>query len=441
MPSIPYEFTNRSISPYGGLRAIEPILEKSGLRRMIKDLPLPGPGSNRGYKPHELVEGFLVSVILGATRFIHTSYIRQDEIIPKLFGWSRGVASQSTYSRFFKKFSLEDNDELFSELNRRWFERIGPDIHTIDLDSTVITRYGTQEGVEVGYNPKKHGRGSHHPLIAFSAEAKMVVHAWMRTGNSAASTNLVEFFNEVIKVLPKHKIGLVRADSGFYSDKVMSYFEDHDLNYIISAKMNAGLVQRIFDQHVWMQAQDGIEYCSFYYRAKGWEEARRFVVVRKDTGKLPKSSGKLLFQAFEEFERYRYSGFVTNEHLSGENIWQLYKPRADAENQIKELKENYGLEGFCAENIEATEMAFRWVTVAYNLMSLFRLIVLNNKHLAKLSTIRFQCIAIGSYLSKSARKTKLKLSASGKRRRFFEELFQKVDLMSPEKLIIQISNA
>ena len=31
---------------------------------------------------------------------------------------------------------------------------------TIDLDSTVITRYGNQEGSAIGYNPKKKGRKS-----------------------------------------------------------------------------------------------------------------------------------------------------------------------------------------------------------------------------------------------------------------------------------------
>ncbi|WP_187647223.1 hypothetical protein [Nitrosophilus labii] len=45
---------------------------------------------------------------------------------------------------------------------------------TIDLDSTVITRYGNQEGAKVGYNPKKPGRPSHHPLIVFIEQTKMV---------------------------------------------------------------------------------------------------------------------------------------------------------------------------------------------------------------------------------------------------------------------------
>jgi hypothetical protein len=44
---------------------------------------------------------------------------------------------------------------------------------TLDLDSSVMTRYGEQEGAKAGYNPKKPGRASHHPLIAFMAEMRM----------------------------------------------------------------------------------------------------------------------------------------------------------------------------------------------------------------------------------------------------------------------------
>jgi hypothetical protein len=57
----------------------------------------------------------------------------------------------------------------------------------LDLDSTVFERYGHQQGSLKGYNPRKHGRPSHHPLLAMLAEAKVVVHAWLRSGNTASA--------------------------------------------------------------------------------------------------------------------------------------------------------------------------------------------------------------------------------------------------------------
>jgi len=42
----------------------------------------------------------------------------------------------------------------------------------IDVDSTVKTVYGNQQGVSVGYNPHKCGAASYHPLLAFCGETK-----------------------------------------------------------------------------------------------------------------------------------------------------------------------------------------------------------------------------------------------------------------------------
>jgi hypothetical protein len=48
---------------------------------------------------------------------------------------------------------------------------------SLDLDSTVFQRSGTQQGAKRGYNPSRLGRHSHHPLLAFLAEAPLVLHA------------------------------------------------------------------------------------------------------------------------------------------------------------------------------------------------------------------------------------------------------------------------
>ncbi|MFQ6116251.1 MAG: hypothetical protein ACE5NG_19510 [bacterium] len=42
------------------------------------------------------------------------------------------------------------------------------------MDSTVFTRYGTQQGAERGYNPHKPGRRSHYPLLAFVGSGYVV---------------------------------------------------------------------------------------------------------------------------------------------------------------------------------------------------------------------------------------------------------------------------
>ncbi|MCK9205330.1 MAG: transposase [Bacteroidales bacterium] len=112
--------------------------------------------------------------------------------------------------------------------------------------------------------------------------------------------------------------------------------------------------------------------------------------------------------------------------------WELYRHRAEAETQIRELKESYGLEGFCCEDFGATEAAFRWVCVAYNLMSLYKTALINSKRDPTLATLKFQCIAIASYLVRHSRKTTLAMSVNDRRKAFFDGLFQKIEQITPK---------
>ncbi len=83
------------------------------------------------------------------------------------------MPSQSTYSRFFGKFSQKRNTEVFPKIQKWFLEQIHIERITLDLDSTVITRYGEQEGSAKVYNPRKRGRNSHHPLMAFISQPRM----------------------------------------------------------------------------------------------------------------------------------------------------------------------------------------------------------------------------------------------------------------------------
>ena len=420
-------YTEKSITPYGGLTTVQQFYQNSGLQSVIRELNLPEPGSNRGYDSLDLVEGFLVSVILGARRFAHSGLLRHDDVIKKLFEWKKGMASESTFSRFFAKFDTDFNDELFTQLNRWWFDKVLLNHLTVDVDSTVITRYGTQEGVEPGYNPKKPGRGSHHPIIAFAAELKMVIQAWLRRGGSADSTDFKEFIELLLQTLDVSRIGLLRADSGFFGDDVLTCMESHKLKYIVAAKMYPTIVQKIFDSAGWLSSTEGIDLCSFEFQARGWKAPRRIVVVRKLKSKFPKSGGKTLFEEYDVFSNYLYSAFVTNLELSDNLIWELYRHRAEAETQIRELKENYAADGFCCDKFGATDAAFRWVCVAYNLMSLYKIALINTRHDPTLTTLKFQCIAIAAFLVQHGRKTTLVMSANQRRQTFFNSLFQKLE--------------
>lgn len=73
--------------------------------------------------------------------------------------------------------------------------------------------------------------------------------------------------------------------------------------------------------------------------------------MRKLIQRRPEAAGKLLF---EDIPEYRYSVYATNLDLPVLQLWNLYNGRADCENRIKELKQDFGpgellLKGFSGD--------------------------------------------------------------------------------------------
>lgn len=262
------------------------LLDRSGIRTQLSALDLPFPDSNRGYSPVQMVESFWVSIWVGASRFAHSGWLRYDKVLQEIFQWKR-VPSQSTFSRFFHKFSQRRNTEVFVGLNRWFFEQLKLETITLDLDNSVITRYGRQEGSRRGFNPKKPGRPSPHPLMAFLPQTRMVINAWLRPGDTASSTQVESFLEETFQILPSGRVGLVRADSGFYNDRTLSYFEDKALSYIVAARLTVPLQWELSESKPWIEIARGIQVCTFYYQAQGWKHSRRMVAVRQQIEKRP----------------------------------------------------------------------------------------------------------------------------------------------------------
>ena len=420
--NIPWEFTDRTVTAWGGMRMFKSFLDKTGIREELRRAGLPTPGSNCGYDPVVMVESFWVSMWLGGMKFSHTAMVRFDEGLKKIFGWER-LPCVSTYTRFFKRFKREEVDNVFGNINRWFFAQIPARTITLDLDSSVITRYGQQEGSFVGYNPKKPGRRSHHPIMAFVADLRMVAHSWLRPGNAGSNNGVRTFLAETIHILGWHKIGLLRTDAGFFDGEFLKDLEHRELSYIVAVRMNRIIKEKIQNSRGWVGVDDGIECTEFEYQAGSWDKPRRIVITRQLVEKRPQAGGKYLFDMHD----YRYQAWVTNMSLPAPEVWRLYRGRADSENRIEELKYDFGLEGFCLQEFYATEAAFRCVMVAYNLISLFRQAVLLVKIQPRLATIRFKCFAIGSWLGKKYRKTVLKVSLAPQRRPWFEGLFTKID--------------
>ena len=107
----------------------------------------------------------------------------------------------------------------------------------IDVDSTVKTVHGRQEGVAKGYNPHQRGALSYHPLLAFCTATKEIVQAWLRTGSAYTSNGIVAFMEQLCAQFPAHQRLVLRADSGFFAGALLEFLEQRGHGYLIKVKL------------------------------------------------------------------------------------------------------------------------------------------------------------------------------------------------------------
>ena len=433
-------FTSKEITPWGGMVFLKQMLQNIGFRNLVENnTDLPVSGSNRGYKTSTIIEGFITSIWCGANRFLHTEVTRHDAALGKIFDWEN-TPGQDTYKRFFSKFTQATNQKVSDYFYSWIFDNVKFDNFTLDIDSSVMTRYGEQEGAKKGYNPGKKGRASHHPLIAFIADVKLVANMWLRSGNTSSANNFLSFLEDTLSKLKNKTIGLIRLDSGFFQSDILSYLEEKMMDYVVAVKFTHPIQHLIHDSLNWVVLDTGIEICEQVYQSKSWETPRRIVIVRQKIKNRPQATGKQLklFPEEEIYRNYRYSAYVTNMKLPAAEVWRLYRGRGDAENRIKELKYDFGFDSFNLNDFYATEAALTFAMIAYNLMSLFRMFVLQEKTQKTLSTLRYRTFAIGAYFEKVNGKLVLKIALNKKRRAWFSGLW---NYSKDYKFPFQLSNA
>jgi hypothetical protein len=345
-PKILFGFTAHPITVWAGVILLRLYFEWIKLREELsKALVGFAKHSNNQISSVEVMLSWFYGLALGAERFEHFSRYRRDRLLGELLGIER-FGSPDTLRRLFLRFGYREVTEVSERLMRFSLARVRPILlgHTLDLDSTVLCRYGEQEGSLKGYNPKKPGRPSHHPLVAFLAERRRLLWATLRSGNSGSANGSVEFLKQALTVLPQgNRIGLVRADSGFFEKRLLEYLESRELPYIIVARLTAvvrKLVVHRLPSSAWRAVARGVEVADLEVSLPNWKaKKRRFVCLRQEISERPQASGRRLIDC----PGYTYRVMVASVPYAAEIVTRMYAGRADSENRIKELKEDLAL--------------------------------------------------------------------------------------------------
>jgi len=200
--------------------------------------------------PRDILGTILLSVLAGHTRYSHMSGIRNDPVNAALLGMKKAVSEDAV------KRALRDN--LSEQAGCYWLRKTLLNTYLpilgegwiLDVDTTIKTLYGKQEGSIVGYNHHKPGRPSHTYHSYMIANLRLMLDVDVHAGNETASKHTAPGIWSLLLQLPRSCWpAFLRGDCGFGTNQIMTECENLDLPYLFKLKKTK-LVKELVRRHM-----------------------------------------------------------------------------------------------------------------------------------------------------------------------------------------------
>ena len=329
-------------------------------------------------------------------------------------------AGKSTLNRLEVSAAKEDSEEdryhkigldekAFEGVFTRWYIRSHredpPQQVVLDLDATDTPLHGEQEGKFF------HGYYDHYcylPLYIFAGQH--LLWAQLRRSNIDGSKGSVEAVAGIVKQLratwPATKI-ILRADSGFARERLMSWCETHGVDYVFGLAKNDRLKQALTAQLSEAERLSGQTgrtervFGEFSYRTlDSWSRPRRVV-------------GKAEYSRKGANARFIVTSLRPATYLGKELYEQFYCARGEAENRIKEQQLGLFADRSSCQRMKANQLRLWLASVTYWLVSELRRIGLAGTRWARAQarSIRANLLKVGGLLRSSVRRIYLALSS------------------------------
>lgn len=415
------QFTEKNLTGNAGLTHLGRFAEKLGLKKLLEQIISIKRGDTAEYQVSDAIMILAMSVLAGAKHISHVAILRTDSALRSLFRWDK-FPDDTTFSRIFKLFTPKHCKEL-SEVesavrkkvwDKRWFGRI-----TLEMDSTVRGVYGNQEGAEKGFNSKKRGQKSYHPLLCFIAENRECLHNWFRSGSTYTGNGCAEFMKECFARLPKRIWRVaVRADSGFFNGSLFDFLEEKRAEYLVKVKMRN--LESLLEMQTWSKVRNQSDYeqAQFKHKCNGWGKERQFLAIRKvEYGELEDG----LFPSRKI--KYTYFCYVTNMKKTPWAAHKYYGKRSTSENWIEWCKNQMASGSILTNDFWANSAIFQTCILSYNLMVWMMWINDEDGFKEEPNTIRFLLIHVPARLMHLSRQWFLRLSDQY----YFKERWQKIE--------------
>ena len=419
--STPYETCSEQLSPFGGLLAMIKFIDLIGFKQIFHATYCE-PTREPKLGHYLMMVGLLMLLFIGFNRIWHFTYIRLDAILCGFFRLPK-LPVASTFWRYLDSMGINQAQSLLNLmdlLRERVWQQLGFSYSRIciDIDTTVETLYGNQQGGRKGHNTKHRGKKGYRPVLCFIEQTREYLVGKLRKGKTMSGKQAAAFIFRIKNHLPGCvRQVLLRADGEFQGWESIRAAKCCDFDFIIANKgcnppFQAGDWYRPYKH-------GEMEYNSCVYQPLGWKASCRFVAMRT----LKDPSAQIQCALFEE-DNYTYRIFCTSLSSPAHQVVSEYDKRADVENLVGEAKRE-GLEAVPSAKFKNNYAFFQLVMLSYNIWRYMKLLAVmsqknkkENIEKASLKTVasntiriaRLKMLLIAAKVVKDQNRDKVKFS-------------------------------
>ena len=405
------------------------------------------------HKIEELLAQRIFGICLGYEDVIDHDELRKDPLFATICGKTdpegkdrnlkrdkgKALAGKSTINRVeysathleeptrYKKILYDEKmiDNYFIEKFIQSREDDKPECLILDIDATDDPLHGHQQGRFFhGY----YDCYCYLPLYIFCGEDLLSVK--LRTANLDPGNEALPDIRRVVKRLkekwPEVKI-ILRGDSGFCREHIMSWCEQEGIFYLFGMSKNNRLYKRIEKELTLVKkiykktSKTNRKYKDFTYRTlKSWRRRRRVI-------------GKAEYGFKGENPRFIVTNLGKDEYSAQELYEDVYCTRGDMENRIKEQQLFLFADRTSCAMLAANRLRLYFASVAYVIMNELRKNGLCGTELsrAQCSTIRLKLLKIGAVITVSVRRVFVNFSSAYPYKNIFYQVLSKLNKTYP----------
>jgi len=428
---IKFSFVADGLTIFGGMALFHQFCKFLRRRYLLQNYVQWPPYNQKKYCSADLFLAHLFAIVAGIGRIQNIQSLIQNGLLPQLLGLPH-LPRKDTLRDFLYRFSyksLRSLQALHDRVRQNFLERFGPIYSSVvDMDTTVLTVYGHQEGSAIGYNPFHRGKKSFHPIIASEGRLGLTLNFELRSGNIRPLTNAVTFFQDALNKLPKTVASTrtrLRADVSFYTKDIINFIDENHLGYVIIARLT-GPIKKILPGIQYHPFLENWEAGEFYYQHCFWKTKHRFIVIRN---LLNETEFPTTLFTIKDFS---YRVMVSNLNLHPEAIWRFYCHRANQELLIRELKNNFALAKIPTRSFLANQIYLEIVLWAYDLVMAFKYLCLPPTYQNwTISTLRRNLFQVSAELVRPANYNLLRLPIQFPYQNLFQYIQRAITKIKP----------